>query len=87
MNKEIQEIVKEVLENSPPEEAEETIMDKALRHYNFVQSKKKADIEDGFLWSNDKNSVKIPPYKPIKVERNRVGWRIFFRNLLKEIRP
>jgi len=87
MNKEIQEIVKEVLENSPPEEAEETIMDKSLRHYNFIQAKKKQDIIDGINWANSKEAVIIPKYVPTKVERGKLGWRVFFRQMFKNLIP
>jgi len=76
----------EIIENSPPEEAEETIMDKSLRHYNYIQAKKKADIGDGFRWSNSLNNVKMPLYVPSKVEKKKVGWKVFFKEMFKNLR-
>ena len=77
----------EILENSPPEEAEETIMDKSLRYYNFIQAKKLCDIEDGINWSKNYENVKMPLYVPSKVEKKKVGWKVFFKEMFKNLIP
>jgi len=46
---------------------EETIMDKSLRHYNFIQAKKKEDILANIEWSKSP-PIPIPPHAP---ERSR----------------
>ena len=66
---------------------EETIMDKALRHYNYLHSKKLCDKIDDINWANSKNSVIISPHKPTKVEKCSAGMWNFLKGIINNLKP
>lgn len=56
------------------------IMAKSLRYHNYLNAKRKADIEDGFCWS--RTEIPFPKYeKPARIKWS-VGLLNFCRSFL-----
>lgn len=61
------------------------IMQKSLTYQNYLNAKRKADIEDGFNWT--RTEVPLPKYERSKVKKDSPGWMNFMKDILLELRP
>lgn len=60
---------------------EESLMDKSLQFHNYLNAKKKCDLEEGFNWS--RQDIPLPKYTPPP----KVKWSVGFKNFIRSFLP